>query len=68
MKDLIPLSQKYFDIIALFSREPFVKLITKELEYYTDGSNLIGFICLDLIDIITLLGFYQEINLCNTEQ
>ena len=50
MKDLIPLSQKYFDIIALFSREPFVKLITKELEYYTDGSNLIGFICLDLID------------------
>lgn len=50
MKDLIPLSKKYFDIIVLFSREPFVELITKELEYYTDGGNLIGFICLDLID------------------
>lgn len=50
MKDLIPLSKKYFDIIALFSREPSVKLVTKELEYYTDGGNLIGFICLDLID------------------
>ena len=50
MKDLVPLSKKYFDIIALFSREPFVKLITKELEYYTDGGDLIGFIRLELID------------------
>lgn len=50
MKDLVPLSKKYFDIIALFTREPWVKLITRELEYYTDGGDLIGFICLDLID------------------
>lgn len=50
MKELIPLSQKYFEIIALFTREPFVKLYAKELEYYTDGGGLIGFICLDLID------------------
>lgn len=50
MKDLIRLSKKYFDIIALFSREPCVKSFAKELEYYTDGGDLIGFICLDLID------------------
>lgn len=50
MKELIPLSKKYFNIIALFTREPLVKLYTKELEYYTDGGNLIGFISLDLID------------------
>ncbi len=50
MKELIPLSKKYFNIIALFTREPFITLYTKELEYYTDGGSLIGFISLDLID------------------
>lgn len=50
MKELVPLSQKYFDLIALFTREPFVRLYMKELEFYTDGDSLIGFICLDLID------------------
>lgn len=51
MKLAIPISKKLFDIYLLFTREPFVKYFTKELEYYSNGNGeLLGFISLDLTD------------------
>lgn len=51
MKKLQPLSKKLFDIYALFTREPFVRFFSKELEFYSNGNGeLIGFISIDLTD------------------
>lgn len=50
MKKIIPIPKKYFDIIVLFTRDPFVKLYTKELECYSDSGGLLGLISLDIID------------------
>lgn len=51
MKLAIPISKKLFDIYLLFTREPFVRYFTKELEYYSNGNGgLLGFISLDLTD------------------
>lgn len=46
-----PINKKLFDIYVLFTREPFIRYFTKELEYYSNGNGgLIGFISLDLTD------------------
>ncbi|MFZ2782874.1 MAG: hypothetical protein WAZ36_00635 [Sediminibacterium sp.] len=51
MKPAIPINKKLFDILLLFTREPFVQHLTKELEFYTNGTGgLIGLISLDLTD------------------
>ena len=51
MRIAIPINKKLFDIYVLFTREPFVQLFTKELEFYSNGNGgLIGFISLDLTD------------------
>ncbi|MDI9872731.1 glycosaminoglycan attachment site, partial [Flectobacillus roseus] len=51
MKLAIPISKKLFDIYLLFTREPFVRYFSQELEYYSNGNGgLLGFISLDLID------------------
>lgn len=51
MKTAIPITKKLFDIYLLFTRDPFVKYFTKELEFYKNGNGgLIGFISLDLTD------------------
>lgn len=47
---MYPLSKKYFDLVCLFTRDPFVKLYTQELGYYTDGKERIACICSDSID------------------
>lgn len=51
MKIAIPISKKRFDIYLLFTRDPFIRYFTKELEYYSNGNGgLLGFISLDLTD------------------
>lgn len=51
MKTAIPINKKLFDILLLFTREPFVQFYTKELEFYTNGNGgLIGLISIDLTD------------------
>lgn len=51
MKLATPISKKLFDIYLLFTREPFVRYFSKELEYYSNGNGgLLGFISLDLTD------------------
>ncbi len=51
MKLATPINKKLFDIYLLFTREPFVRYFSKELEYYSNGSGgLLGFISLDLTD------------------
>ena len=51
MKVARPINKKLFDVYVLFTREPFVRHFTKELEYYSNGNGgFIGFISLDLID------------------
>jgi transposase-like protein len=51
MKVASPISRKLFDIYALFTREPFVRYFSKELEFFSSGNGeLIGFISLDLTD------------------
>jgi len=46
-----PISKKLFDIYVLFTREPFVRYYSKELEYYSNGNGgLLGLITLDLTD------------------
>ena len=47
----IPINKKLFDIYLLFTREPFVRYFSQELEYYSNGNGgLLGFISLDLTD------------------
>ncbi|WP_426473862.1 hypothetical protein [Chryseobacterium balustinum] len=51
MKLAIPISKKLFDIYLLFTREPFVRYYSQELEFYSNGNGgLLGFISLDLTD------------------
>lgn len=46
-----PINNKRFNIYVLFSREPFVNYLTKELEFYSNlNGGLIGLISLDLTD------------------
>lgn len=47
----ISINKKLFDIYLLFTREPFVRFFSQELEYYSNGNGgLLGFISLDLTD------------------
>jgi len=51
MKTAIPINKKLFEIYVLFTREPFVKHFTEELEFFSNGNGgLIGLISLDLTD------------------
>lgn len=51
MKTAIPINKNLFNIFLLFTREPFVRYLTKELEFYSNGNNeLIGLISLDFTD------------------
>ena len=43
-----PLNSNRANLLLLFTRDPFVKLMNKELEYYSsDDDSLIGFVSLD---------------------
>lgn len=51
MKNAFPINRKLFDLLLLFTREPFVRYYTQELEFYTNkNGGLIGLISLDLFD------------------
>lgn len=51
MKTAIPINKKLFDIYLLFTREPFVRYLIDELEFYSNGyGGLLGLISLDLTD------------------
>jgi len=51
MKTALPINKKLFDIYLLFTREPFVRYFTRELEFYSNGNGgLIGLISLDYTD------------------
>lgn len=51
MKTAVPINIRLFDIYLLFTREPFVRYFTKELEFYSNGNGgLIGLISLDYTD------------------
>jgi hypothetical protein len=51
MKTAAPISKKLFDIYLLFTREPFVRYFSHELEFYSNGNGgLLGLITLDIID------------------
>lgn len=51
MKNANPINKKLFDIYLLFTREPFVRYFSEELEFYTNGNGgLLGLITLDLTD------------------
>ncbi len=51
MKTAVPINKKLFDIYLLFTREPFVRYFTQELEFYSNGNGgLIGLISLDYTD------------------
>lgn len=51
MKNAIPINKKLFDIYLLFTRVPFVRYFTKELEFYRNGNGrLLGLISFDKID------------------
>lgn len=51
LKTATPINKKLFDIYLLFTREPFVRFFSQELEYYSNGNGgLLGFISLDLTD------------------
>lgn len=51
MQTAVPINKKLFDIYLLFTREPFVRYFSKELEFYSNGNGgLLGFISLDLTD------------------
>jgi hypothetical protein len=51
MSIAVPISKKLFDIFLLFTRDPFVRYFTKELEFYSNGNGgLIGLVSLDLTD------------------
>jgi hypothetical protein len=51
MNKAVPINKKLFNILLLFTREPFVQYFTKELEFYSNGNGgLIGLISIDLID------------------
>src|SRR5690606_30877999 len=51
MKTAVPINKKLFDIFLLFTREPFVRYFTRELEFYSNGNGgLLGLISLDLTD------------------
>ena len=40
-----PLNSNRANLLLLFTRDPFVKLVNKELEYYSsDDDSLIGFV------------------------
>ena len=46
-----PLNPNRANLLLLFTRDPFVKLVNKELEYYSsDNDSLIGFVSLDRED------------------
>ncbi len=46
-----PINKKLFDIYMLFTREPFVRYFTRELEFYSNGNGeYLGLISLDLTD------------------
>ena len=46
-----PLNSNRANLLLLFTRDPFVKLVNKELEYYSsDDDSLIGFVSLDRED------------------
>ena len=46
-----PLNPNRANLLLLFTRDPFVKLVNKELEYYTsDDDSLIGFVSIDKED------------------
>ena len=51
MKTAITINKKLFDIYLLFTREPFVRYFTQELEFYSNGNGgLLGLISFDLTD------------------
>lgn len=51
MKTAVPINKRLFDIYLLFTREPFVRYFTKELEFYSNANGgLIGLISLDYTD------------------
>lgn len=51
MKLAIPINKKLFDIYLVFTREPFVRYFSKEIDNYSNGNGgLLGFISLDLTD------------------
>lgn len=51
MKTATPINKKLFDIFLLFTREPFVQMFTREMEFYSNGNGgLLGLIGLDLTD------------------
>ena len=46
-----PLNSNRANLLLLFTRDPFVKLMNKELEYYSsDDDSLIGFVSIDRED------------------
>lgn len=46
-----PLNPNEANLLLHFTRDPFVKLVNKELEYYSsDNDSLIGFVSLDRED------------------
>ena len=46
-----PLNPNRANLLLLFTRDPFVKLVNKELEYYSsDDDSLIGFVSIDKED------------------
>lgn len=51
MKNAKPINRNFFNLLVLFTREPFVRYLTKELEFYrNDNGRLIGFVSLDYTD------------------
>ena len=51
MKNVYPINRNLFNIYLLFTREPFVRCFTQELEYYCNADkSLLGLISLDFTD------------------
>jgi hypothetical protein len=51
MEEIQRINQNLFNIYLLFTREPFVKYFTRELEFYANADRrLLGLITLDLTD------------------
>ncbi|MBI9055954.1 MAG: glycosaminoglycan attachment site [Bacteroidales bacterium] len=51
MKNVISINRNLFNIYLLFTRNPFVRYFSRELEFYSNGNkSLIGFISLDYTD------------------
>lgn len=47
-----PISENRFNLFTLFTRQPFVKVIAKEMEHYSNiQTTILGVILLDLVDV-----------------